>query len=580
MSITFNLKIAPFSGPGIQRSKETFPATEIQITASTKSTMTTKCSFNASTDFMGKLREKVGGKADKPPVVIHPVDISSNLCMIDTLQSLGVDRYFQSEINTLLEHTYRLWKEKKKNIIFKDVSCCAIAFRLLREKGYQVSSDKLAPFADYRIRDVATILELYRASQARLYEDEHTLEKLHDWSSNLLKQHLLNGSIPDHKLHKQVEYFLKNYHGILDRVAVRRSLDLYNINHHHRIPDVADGFPKEDFLEYSMQDFNICQAQQQEELHQLQRWYADCRLDTLNYGRDVVRIANFLTSAIFGEPEFSDARLAFAKHIILVTRIDDFFDHGGSREESYKILDLVQEWKEKPAEEYGSKEVEILFTAVYNTVNDLAEKAHIEQGRCVKPLLIKLWVEILTSFKKELDSWTEETALTLDEYLSSSWVSIGCRICILNSLQYLGIKLSEEMLSSQECTDLCRHVSSVDRLLNDVQTFKKERLENTINSVGLQLAAHKGERAMTEEDAMSKIKEMADYHRRKLMQIVYKEGTVFPRECKDVFLRVCRIGYYLYSSGDEFTSPQQMKEDMKSLVYQPVKIHPLEAINV
>lgn len=47
-------------------------------------------------------------------------------------------------------------------------------------------------------------------------------------------------------------------------------------------------------------------------------------------------------------------------------------------------------WKEKPAGEYGSEEVEILFTAVYSTVNELAEMAHIEQGRSVKDLLIKL----------------------------------------------------------------------------------------------------------------------------------------------------------------------------------------------
>ncbi|KAL8536935.1 hypothetical protein ACS0TY_012211 [Phlomoides rotata] len=575
MSVAFNLKVVPFSGHGIQSSRETFPAKEIPMTTSTKSTMTVKCSLNTSTDFMGKISEKIRGKVDNSLVIIHPVDIQSNLCMIDTLQCLGVDRYFQYEINTVLEETNRLWKEK--DIIFKDASCCAIAFRLLRLKGYEISSDELAPFAEQeqlirlQTSDVATILELYRASQERLYEDEDTLEKLHDWSSNLLKQHLLNESIPDHKLHNQVEYFLKNYHGILDRVAVRRSLDLYNINHYQN-PEVVDGFPNEDLLKFSRQDFHICQAQQQKELEQLQRWNADCRLDILTYRRDAVRIANFLTSAIFGEPEFSEARLAYAKHIILVTCIDDFFDHAGSREESNRILDLVQEWEEKSAEEYGSKEVEILFTAVYNTVNNLAEKAHIEQGRCVKPLMVKLWVEILTSFKKELDLWTEETAaLTLDEYLSFSWVSIAGRLCILSSLQFMGIELSEEMLSSQECLDLCRHSSSVCRLLNDVQTFEKERLEKkSINSVCLQLAAQKGERAITEEEAMSKIKEMAAYHRRKLMQIVYNEGTVFPRECKDVFLKTCRTGYYMYSSDDEFSSPQQMMEDMKSLVYEPI----------
>nr|AZB50368.1 terpene synthase 4 [Leonotis leonurus] len=564
MSVAFNLIVVRFPGHGIQSSRETFPA---KIITRTKSSMRFQSSLNTSTDFVGKIREMIRGKTDNS---INPLDIPSTLCVIDTLHSFGIDRYFQSEINSVLHHTYRLWNDRN-NIIFKDVICCAIAFRLLRVKGYQVSSDELAPFAQQQVTglqtsDIATILELYRASQERLHEDDDTLDKLHDWSSNLLKLHLLNENIPDHKLHKRVGYFLKNYHGMLDRVAVRRNIDLHNINH-YQIPEVADRFPTEAFLEFSRQDFNICQAQHQKELQQLHRWYADCRLDTLNHGTDVVHFANFLTSAIFGEPEFSEARLAFAKQVILITRMDDFFDHDGSREESHKILHLVQQWKEKPAEEYGSKEVEILFTAVYTTVNSLAEKACMEQGRSVKQLLIKLWVELLTSFKKELDSWTEKMALTLDEYLSFSWVSIGCRLCILNSLQFLGIKLSEEMLWSQECLDLCRHVSSVVRLLNDLQTFKKERIENTINGVDVQLAARKGERAITEEEAMSKIKEMADHHRRKLMQIVYKEGTIFPRECKDVFLRVCRIGYYLYS-GDELTSPQQMKEDMKALVHE------------
>ncbi|KAL8536946.1 hypothetical protein ACS0TY_012221 [Phlomoides rotata] len=157
MSVAFNLKVVPFSGHGIQSSRETFPAKEIPMTTSTKSTMTVKCNLNIST----------------------------------------------------------------------------------------------------------------------------------------------------------VEYFLKNYHGILDRVAVRRSLDLYNISHYQ----IPDRFPNEDFLEFSRNDFNICQARKN---------FSNCR-------------------AIFGEPEFSDARIAFAKQIILVTHIDDFFDHSGSREESYMILDLVQE---------------------------------------------------------------------------------------------------------------------------------------------------------------------------------------------------------------------------------------------
>uniref|UniRef100_A0A1W6QDI7-2 Isoform 2 of Miltiradiene synthase KSL1, chloroplastic n=1 Tax=Isodon rubescens TaxID=587669 RepID=A0A1W6QDI7-2 len=587
MSLAFNLRVIPFSGHTIQSRRGLFPVHESPM-ITTKPFAAVKCSLTTSTDLMGKIKEKFNGKVHTslPAITTHSADTPSNLCIIDTLQRLGVDRYFQSEIDSILDDTYRLWQLKKEDI-FSDITTHAMAFRLLRVKGYQVSSEELAPYADQehvnlQEIDVPTVIELYRAAQERVTEEDSTLKKLYVWTSTFLKQQLLTDAIPDKKLHEQVDYYLKNYHGILDRMGVRRSLDLYDVGHYKTLK-AADGFSNlcnEDFLAFARQDFNISQAQHQKELQQLQRWYSDCRLDTLKFGRDVVRVSNFLTSAMSGDPELSDVRLAFAKHIVLVTRIDDFFDHGGSKEESYKILELVKEWKEKPAGEYGSEEVEILFTAVYNTVNELAEMAHIEQGRSVKDLLIKLWVEILSMFKIELDTWSDDTALTLDEYLSSSWVSIGCRICILISMQFLGVKLTDEMLLSEECTDLCRHVSMVDRLLNDVQTFEKERKENTGNSVSLLLAAHKDERAINEEEAITKAKDLAEYNRRKLMQIVYKTGTIFPRKCKDMFLKVCRIGCYLYSSGDEFTTPQQMMEDMKSLVYEPLTIHPPEANNV
>nr|A0A2K9RFZ2.1 RecName: Full=Class I diterpene synthase 2, chloroplastic; Short=VacTPS2; AltName: Full=(13S)-vitexifolin A synthase; AltName: Full=9,13-epoxylabda-14-ene synthase; AltName: Full=Viteagnusin D synthase; Flags: Precursor [Vitex agnus-castus]AUT77121.1 class I diterpene synthase [Vitex agnus-castus] len=584
MSLRFNLIVTPFSNHRIRNRRETFPAQEFPV-ATSKSAVKVKCNLITSTDLVGKVREKINGKVDNSLEVpaIHPVDIPSNLCMIDTLERLGVDRYFQSEIDGVLEETYRLWQQKEKDI-FADVTCRAMAFRLLRVKGYEVSSDELAPYADQahvnlQISDVTAVIELYRASQERIYEEESTLEKLHAWTSTYLKQQLVSGTISDKKLHKQVEYYLKNYHGILDLVGIRRSLDLYDIDH-YQILKAADRFRTicKDLLAFSRQDFNNCQAQYQRELQLLQRWYEDCRLDKLNYGRDVLRISYFVSSAIIGDPELSDARLAFAKYCVLTTCIDDFFDHAGSREESYRILELVKEWKEKPAEDYGSKEVEFLFTAVYNTVNELAEMAYVEQGRCVKSLLIKLWVELLTSFKKELDSWTDDTALSLDEYLSSSWVSITSRINILTSIQFLGLKLSEEMLSSQECTDLCRHGSLVVRLLNDMQTFEKERRENTKNSVSILLEAPKHEGAITEEEVISKIKEIVEQNRRKLMQMVYQRGTIFPRKCKDVFLKSCRGGYYLYSNGDEFTSPVQIMEDMK-LCYEPLTFHPLEANN-
>ncbi|KAK4388989.1 Cis-abienol synthase, chloroplastic [Sesamum angolense] len=528
---------------------------------------------------------------------VYPIDVYARLRMVDTLQRLGVDRYFQSEIDSILEETYRLWQQKEEEI-FTDITCCAMAFRLLRIQGYEVSSDELAAFVDQerffdtvspQMGGVATVLELYRASQVQISEEESSLERIHAWTSKFLKQQLLNKTIPNKQLQKQVNYELKNFHGIPDRVGNRRSLELYDMDNYqvlktaYRCPAIHN----EDLFLFSRQDFNICQSQYQKELEQLERWYKDCRLDSLKFGRSVVNISHFLTCAILADPLLSDARLSYAKSIVLVTCLDDFFDHHGSREESLKILELTKQYvNEQPATAYGSEEVEILFTALYNTVNEVAAKAYIEQGRCVKHLLVSLWVEMLTSFMREMDSRSDETPPSVDEYLSFAWLSISCRSCILTSIHFLGINLSEDMVMSPEFTSLCMHVSFVARLLNDLQTFKvrfllnssresasKKEEERKLNSVILMQAAHKDGGGISEEDAIWEIKKIVEFNRRKLLQMVYqRNGSIVPRECKDIFWKTSKIAYYLYSSGDEFTSPQEMMEDMKSLIYKPLEL--------
>ncbi|KAL3818443.1 hypothetical protein ACJIZ3_004348 [Penstemon smallii] len=512
---------------------------------------------------------------------IYPMDIYTRLRMVDILESLGVDHYFRYELNNILEETYRLWKEKDEEIL-EDITCRAIAFRLLRIKGYEVSPDELGESVfdqeqffetvSMQMNGVNAVLELYRASQFRFPEEDEgtTLGKINVWTSTFLKQQLLEQTIVDKQLQKQVEYDLKNFHGTLDRVGNRQALELYDIDRceilktAYRCPSINN----EDFLQLSRKNFNVCQAQHQKELQQLERWYAECRLDSLKLGRDVLRVSHFLTCAILPDTNLSDARMSYAKTITLVTCVDDLFDHYGSRAESLEILELIKGWND-PSEmssTYGSQEVEIIFKALYSTVNELAAKASIEQGRCVKKNLINLWVEIVTSFMREMDSSSDETAPTLDEYLSFAWVSIGCRICSLTSIHFLGIKLSEDIFTSPECTNLCQHVSLVARLRNDLQTFKREQDEKKLNSVNLQTAHG----AVSEEEAISNLTQMVEYNRQKLLQLVFQTQGIIPRECKDVFWKTCKISYYLYSESDEFTSPQQMKEDIKSLIYQPL----------
>lgn len=114
--------------------------------------------------------------------------------------------------------------------------------------------------------------------------------------------------------------------------------------------------------------------------------------------------------------------------------------------------------------------------------------------------------------------------------------------------------------------------------INSNGVLQREKKEKKPNSVSLQQAAHKG--AISEEEAISNIEKMVEYNRRKLLQMILQtKGSLVPKQCKDVFWNTCKIAYYLYSHADEFTSPQQMIEDMKLLIHEPLNLSTLELVS-
>ncbi|XP_028077824.1 ent-kaur-16-ene synthase, chloroplastic-like [Camellia sinensis] len=73
---------------------------------------------------------------------VYPLDIYARLCMVDSLESLGIERHFRQEIKSVLDETYRCWLQGEEEI-FLDTATCAMAFRILRLNGYDVSSGTL-----------------------------------------------------------------------------------------------------------------------------------------------------------------------------------------------------------------------------------------------------------------------------------------------------------------------------------------------------------------------------------------------------------------------------------------------------
>lgn len=73
--------------------------------------------------------------------------------------------------------------------------------------------DALAQFGDEKkflntiggyVKDVGTVLELYRASQIMIFPNELILEKQNSWSRHFLKQQVSNGSMFNDRLHEVI----------------------------------------------------------------------------------------------------------------------------------------------------------------------------------------------------------------------------------------------------------------------------------------------------------------------------------------------------------------------------------------
>lgn len=121
-----------------------------------------------------------------------------------------------------------------EEIIFLDARCCAMAFRLLRMNGYEISSGKLSNKTIILItqvqrrrnlfkarrtdglsnfeeqekllhaKDTTSILELFKASQITIYADEPVLDRIQAWTSAYLDEELVNGAISNKALRREV----------------------------------------------------------------------------------------------------------------------------------------------------------------------------------------------------------------------------------------------------------------------------------------------------------------------------------------------------------------------------------------
>ncbi|XP_054814994.1 ent-kaur-16-ene synthase, chloroplastic-like isoform X4 [Prosopis cineraria] len=173
---------------------------------------------------------------------IHPFDVYARLHMVDSLVKLGINCHFKEEIINVLDDTWRMWQREEDDIVLEPTTC-AMAFRLLRLHGYDVSSDALDRFSKDKffntlqgyLKDVEAVLELHKASHIVSNSNDSVLDELNTWTGHFLHEYLSSSSRNTHKIYNNIDHEVSfalcfPHHAYLDFVFNRRSIDHYRVD--------------------------------------------------------------------------------------------------------------------------------------------------------------------------------------------------------------------------------------------------------------------------------------------------------------------------------------------------------------
>ncbi|CAN4075605.1 unnamed protein product [Withania somnifera] len=184
--------------------------------------------------------------------------------LIDNTQRLGVSYHFEKEIEESLKHIYNMSCDEFDDQ--NNLETVALQFRLLRQAGYNVSSDVFKTFKedegnfkDELLSDVKGILSLYEAAHLGV-DGENILEEALAFTTKCLKSMVPNlcGFLVTQVIHALKMPIRKT----LARVAARQYILMYQDNPEHN----------EVLLKFARLDFNMLQKAHQKELSSITRW--------------------------------------------------------------------------------------------------------------------------------------------------------------------------------------------------------------------------------------------------------------------------------------------------------------------
>ncbi|KAK4340579.1 hypothetical protein RND71_039080 [Anisodus tanguticus] len=265
-------------------------------------------------------------------------------------------------------------------------------------------------------------------------------------------------------------------------------------------------------------------------------------------------------------PYESFLRLVVAKCSIVITVADDFYDEEASLSELQILTKAIQSWDAKNLD--GPSKV--IFEALDDLVCDVAKMYHIQHKIDITPQLRHMWKETFHSWLME-SLWSRTSNLpTRDKYLEVGMISIGAHVAVLHAASLGCPSLSSEMLGpiNGAYENITKLLMATTRLLNDIQSYQKEREVGKMNYTLLHLNENPGGHI---EDSIDFVKEILVDKKKEFLENVLMDGfNDMPRTMKLLHLSCLNVFHMFFNSCNLFDTKEAILEDIMRAIYIPL----------
>ncbi|KAL8460223.1 hypothetical protein ACS0TY_031943 [Phlomoides rotata] len=391
-------------------------------------------------------------------------DEMEQLELIDLLQRLHISYLFQDRVDDTLNIIHATQKSSSPH----DLHLTALKFRLLRQHGYHVPQEVFSSFLDdegkFKVMeqgddDVKGVVSLYEASFLSV-EGETIMDLAKDFCTRQLSERV--EQITDPILGGQVRHALEvPLHWRVQKLEAKWFIHVYEAR-----PDA-----NHILLRLAKLDFNMVQSMYQDEIKRLSRWHeASGLVEKLSFVRHRLAECFLWAVGFVPEPHFGYSREFLTKLAVLITTMDDMYDVYGKLGELEVFTDTIQRWDINALD--GLPEyMRFFFLAIFNLANELGYRILRDQGFNIIPNLRKLWGELSRSMYVEATWYQSGYFPSLDEYLSTAWVSIAGPLSLIHAYFSITNPIHEnELQSLEKYPGIIRWPSMILRLANDLGT--------------------------------------------------------------------------------------------------------------